>query len=43
MAPGEIDGILRRSGTTRWSTFRAPVPLTLRYDPIVIEGDELRI
>lgn len=43
VAPGEIDGILRRSGTTRWSTFRAPVPLTLRYDPIVIEGDELRI
>lgn len=43
VAPGEIDGILRRSGTTRWSTFRAPVPLTLRYDPIVIEGDELKI
>ena len=43
VAPQEIDGILRSSGTTRWSTFRAPVPLTLRYDPIVIEGDELRI
>jgi murein L,D-transpeptidase YcbB/YkuD len=43
VAPAEIDGILRRSGTTRWSTFRAPVPLALRYDPVEIEGDELRI
>lgn len=43
VAPVEIDGILRRSGTTRWSTFRAPVPLALRYDPVEIEGDELRI
>ncbi|HEX2077969.1 MAG TPA: L,D-transpeptidase [Longimicrobium sp.] len=43
VAPGEIDGILRRSGTTRWSTFRAPVPLTIRYEPIVIEGEELKI
>jgi murein L,D-transpeptidase YcbB/YkuD len=43
VAPGEIDGILRRSGTTRWSSFRAPVPLTIRYEPVVIEGDELRV
>lgn len=43
VAPAEIDGILRRSGTTRWSTFRAPVPLALRYDPIEIENGELRI
>jgi murein L,D-transpeptidase YcbB/YkuD len=43
VAPAEIDGILRRSGTTRWSSFRAPVPLTLRYDPVEVEGDELRI
>jgi murein L,D-transpeptidase YcbB/YkuD len=43
VAPAEIDGILRRSGTTRWSTFRAPVPLALRYDPVEIEGDELRV
>ena len=42
VAPEEIDGILRRSGTTRWSTFRAPVPLTIRYQPVVIEGDELK-
>jgi lipoprotein-anchoring transpeptidase ErfK/SrfK len=43
VAPAEIDGILRRSGTTRWSTFRAPVPLTIRYAPVVIEGDELKV
>ncbi|HEX6370998.1 MAG TPA: L,D-transpeptidase [Longimicrobium sp.] len=43
VAPAEIDAILRRSGTTRWSTFRAPVPLVLRYDPVEIEGGELRI
>jgi murein L,D-transpeptidase YcbB/YkuD len=43
VAPAEIDAILRRSGTTRWSTFRAPVPLTIRYDPVVIEGDELSV
>jgi len=43
VAPGEIDGILRRSGTTRWSTFRAPVALTIRYEPVVIEDDELRV
>jgi murein L,D-transpeptidase YcbB/YkuD len=43
VAPAEIDAILRRSGTTRWSTFRAPVPLTIRYAPVVIEGDELKV
>lgn len=43
VAPSEIDGILRRSGTTRWSTFRAPVPLVIRYEPVVIEGDELTV
>jgi murein L,D-transpeptidase YcbB/YkuD len=43
VAPAEIDGILRRSTTTRWSTFRAPVPLVIRYDPVVVEGDELHV
>lgn len=43
VAPAEIDAILRRSGTTRWSSFRAPVPLTIRYEPVVIEDDELRV
>jgi murein L,D-transpeptidase YcbB/YkuD len=43
VAPSEIDAILRRSGTTRWSTFRAPVPLVIRYDPIVVQGDEVRV
>jgi murein L,D-transpeptidase YcbB/YkuD len=43
VAPGEIDAILRRSGTTRWSSFRADVPLSIRYEPIVARGDSLRI
>lgn len=43
VAPAEIDAILRRSGTTRWSTFRAPVPLVIRYEPVVIENGELTV
>ena len=43
VAPTEIDAILRRSGQTRWSTLRAPVPLTIRYEPIVARGDTLRV
>jgi murein L,D-transpeptidase YcbB/YkuD len=43
VAPAEIDGILRRSSQTRWSTLRASVPLTIRYEPIVTRGDTLRI
>lgn len=43
VAPAEIDALLRRSGTTRWSTFRAPVPLTIRYEPVVVEGEELKV
>jgi murein L,D-transpeptidase YcbB/YkuD len=43
VAPAEIDAILRQSGTTRWSTFRAPVPLVIRYDPVVIENGELTV
>lgn len=43
VAPGEIDGILRRSSQTRWSTLRARVPLTIRYEPIVVRGDTFRI
>ncbi|HEX8393304.1 MAG TPA: L,D-transpeptidase [Longimicrobium sp.] len=43
VAPAEIDGILRRSSTTRWSSFRAPVPLVIRYDPVVVENDEVRV
>jgi murein L,D-transpeptidase YcbB/YkuD len=39
--PGEIDAILRRSTVTRWSTFRDPVPLTIRYEPVVLEGGSL--
>lgn len=43
VAPSEIDGILRRATTTRWSSFRAPVPLVIRYDPVVVENDEVRV
>jgi murein L,D-transpeptidase YcbB/YkuD len=43
VAPGEIDGILRRPSQTRWSTFGAPVPLSIRYQPIVARGDTLHI
>jgi murein L,D-transpeptidase YcbB/YkuD len=43
LAPEEIDAVLRRSTETRWSTFRAPVPLTIRYQPVVLEGEMLRI
>jgi murein L,D-transpeptidase YcbB/YkuD len=43
VAPDEITGILARSRQTRWSTLRAPVPLTIRYEPVVVENGELRI
>jgi hypothetical protein len=43
VAPEEIDGILRRSSQTRWSTLRARVPLTIRYEPIVVRGDTIRV
>jgi murein L,D-transpeptidase YcbB/YkuD len=41
VAPAEIDGILRSSSVTRWSTFREPVPLSIRYEPVVLEGSTL--
>lgn len=43
VAPSEIGAILARSRQTRWSTLRAPVPLTIRYEPVVVEKGELRI
>jgi murein L,D-transpeptidase YcbB/YkuD len=38
----QIDAVLR-SGNTRHSRFRAPVPLVIRYDPVVVADGELRI
>jgi hypothetical protein len=38
-----ITAILARSRETRWSTLRAPVPLRIRYEPVVVENGELRI
>ncbi len=39
----EIRSILARPSATRWVGFRAPVPLTIRYEPVVVEGGELRV
>jgi murein L,D-transpeptidase YcbB/YkuD len=42
--PGsEITAVLARSGSTRVAGFRAPVPLTIRYEPIQVVDGELRI
>jgi murein L,D-transpeptidase YcbB/YkuD len=41
--PSEIDGILARPTQTRNSTFRAPVALTIRYEPIVVANGEMKI
>lgn len=43
VSPSEIKAILAKPSTTRESTFRAPVPLTLRYDPVVVADGEIRI
>lgn len=43
VSDAEITRILARPGQTRASQITTPVPLTLRYDPIVIAGEELRI
>jgi murein L,D-transpeptidase YcbB/YkuD len=39
----EITRLLAHPGQTRASRIATPVPLTLRYDPIVVTGGELRI
>jgi len=41
MAESEIDGILRSWRPTRHARFREPPTLEIRYDPVVVEGDEL--
>jgi murein L,D-transpeptidase YcbB/YkuD len=38
-----ITGILARAHATRVSSFRDSVTLVVRYDPVVVEGGELRI
>jgi len=43
VAPAEIAGILAKPTVTRHSAFRAPVPLHLRYEPVVVANGELRI
>jgi hypothetical protein len=39
----QITGVLARPTQTRWARIAAPVPLVIRYDPIVVRGDTLRI
>ncbi|MBW3627917.1 MAG: L,D-transpeptidase family protein, partial [Gemmatimonadetes bacterium] len=39
----EIDRILARSGTTRTVAFRDSVQLTIRYDPIEVRNDTVRV
>ena len=39
----EIDRILSRSGTTRVVGFRDSVALTIRYDPIIVQGDSVHV
>jgi len=43
VSDAEITRLLARPSQTRASRIATPVPLTLRYDPIVIAGDTLRI
>jgi hypothetical protein len=43
VSDAEITRILARPSQTRATRIETPVPLTLRYDPIVIAGEELRI
>lgn len=39
----QITALLAHPGQTRGSTIATPVPLTVRYDPVVVRGGELRI
>ena len=43
VSDAEITRILSRPTQTRASRIATPVPLALRYDPIVVAGDSLRI
>ena len=39
----QITAVLARPTQNRWARIASPVPLTIRYDPIVVRGDTLRI
>ncbi|HEX5725183.1 MAG TPA: L,D-transpeptidase [Longimicrobiaceae bacterium] len=41
--PSEITRILASHRNTRWSTFRREIPLTIRYEPVVVEDGELKV
>lgn len=39
----QITRVLAHPSQTTWSRIATPVPVTIRYDPIVVRGEELRI
>lgn len=41
--PSAIRGILANSSATRWSSFRAPVPLSIQYQPVIVRDGTLTI
>ena len=43
VAVSEIKGILAKPSATRHSAFRAPVPLEILYQPVVVRNGEIRI
>lgn len=43
VAPSEIRSILAKQRNTRESRFRAPVALTIRYDPVTVADGEIRV
>jgi hypothetical protein len=43
LTPQQITQLLAHPSQTRGSTLAVPVPLRVRYDPVVIRGDTLRV
>jgi murein L,D-transpeptidase YcbB/YkuD len=43
LSPAEIARVLARPGVTRASTLASPVPLSIRYEPVVVQGGELTV
>lgn len=43
LGPAEITRVLARPGQTRASTLASPVPLSIRYQPVVVRDGELKV
>jgi hypothetical protein len=43
LGPAEITRVLARPGVSRGSTLASPVPLSIRYHPVVVRGGELTV